>query len=1009
MSSPNSPFYSFQLGQGESASVVAQSLNSENVGFTILDDEGNVLASSSEDASNYTSGLNNFVAPYDGTFYVQMTGSPGVQFNLVVTRGADFNTQPANQNYPWQDITATELSGDNKLGGVLGYLAANGGDWYSVNANAGDNLSFTTTTPSGGPGLFGNTLDTELLLFDPNGNLVAVAAGNAPDGRNSIIDFTVPAGDAGAWSILVTSPDGTWGEYGLLATGATGALAPFYVTGTTPAAGVLIQPPTDIVVTFNDPIYGLSLTPGELEVNGVAATSVTLVNGTTVDWSVPASAFPTGVDLPNVVTIGADADGNQVTTVSGQTLTPYSYTFFTTNVAPAIVGSSIDGSVFTAPADVSEVVTFNQPMDTSFTTSSSFSLYGTYTNTYYAAASYSWDPTGTILTINYNNLPNDVYTLTLYASGFESQVGITLSSNYVANFAVAAGTAPFSGTFKGVNPSGSLIYTDSDSQVLVDPTDVDDLDVSLNAGETLTLTGVPNTSSLQLWLTVLDPNGNVVAYTDASAPGQDALIETAPVATTGTYTIVVYDVNGNTGQYTIQATLNAWVKTGTSNDTIATAQDLTGSSYGLDSTGGDRLAATGSLPSEVVSTGDVYVSSRYYGFYYGGPAAAIVRLNSAGTIVQVIPVPEDTEYSISGVELDPVNNMLYAAVTTSFNGYGGPGSGSVDGELLEFNPLTGALVNTITMPVDNSNYYWYYPYGFSIDSSGDFWISQPNSQNIIELDPSYSEIASYSTAGITPESASIGSDGNVYFTGLNGPDGTAIYQLVPSTGAINYFAFSPYANLTTTAPGGTGIWTGDTDYAGLLWSYSGEFEQQIGYYGVNQAQNDQAGNIWETDPAYYDVFKFNSSDQELSGTFVPLPIGLTVWGVDNPNPPAQDTQDYYSFSLNQGQTTTAVVDSLNGTAARSRSSTPMETSWPPASAEQPTSASRSRTSSPRPPARTTSRSRATPGLQYSVVVTRGADFTLQRAQLVLHGAKPHRHERGPGLPGAAHRLALRPR
>ena len=46
------------------------------------------------------------------------------------------------------------------------------------------------------------------------------------------------------------------------------------------------------------------------------------------------------------------------------------------------------------------------------------------------------------------------------------------------------------------------------------------------------------------------------------------------------------------------------------------------------------------------------------------------------------------------------------------------------------------------------------------------------------------------------------------------------------------------------------------------------------------------------------------------------PSGLTIWGVDNPNPPVQDTQDYYSFSLAQGQTATAVVDSLNGQAAQ---------------------------------------------------------------------------------------------
>ena len=155
------------------------------------------------------------------------------------------------------------------------------------------------------------------------------------------------------------------------------------VTGTTPSKGALLQPPTDIIVTFNDTVLGLSLTPGELEVNGVAATAVTLVNANTVDWTVPSSAYATGVDLPNTVTIGTDGGGNQVTDVSGQTLTPnpYNYMFFTTNVPPTVVKSSIDGKVFTpAPADVTEVVTFSQPMETSFTTSSSFDLVGNYRN-----------------------------------------------------------------------------------------------------------------------------------------------------------------------------------------------------------------------------------------------------------------------------------------------------------------------------------------------------------------------------------------------------------------------------------------------------------------------------------------------------------------------------------------------------------------------------------------------------------------------------------------------------
>ncbi len=131
---------------------------------------------------------------------------------------------------------------------------------------------------------------------------------------------------------------------------------------------------------------------------------------------------------------------------------------------------------------MTEVVTFSQPMDTSFTTSSSFSLYGNYNNIYYAAASFSWDPTGTILTINYDDLPNDTYTLTLYASGFENVVGIPLASNYVANFSVALGTASFTGQFTPVNPLGSLIYTATEDPVLVTPTDIDYLTVSPQRG-----------------------------------------------------------------------------------------------------------------------------------------------------------------------------------------------------------------------------------------------------------------------------------------------------------------------------------------------------------------------------------------------------------------------------------------------------------------------------------------------------------------------------------------------
>ena len=55
-------------------------------------------------------------------------------------------------------------------------------------------------------------------------------------------------------------------------------------------------------------------------------------------------------------------------------------------------------------------------MDTSNVTAASFDLHGNYLNTGYTPTSYSFDPTGTILTINYSSLPNDAYTLTLFST-----------------------------------------------------------------------------------------------------------------------------------------------------------------------------------------------------------------------------------------------------------------------------------------------------------------------------------------------------------------------------------------------------------------------------------------------------------------------------------------------------------------------------------------------------------------------------------------------------------------
>ncbi len=168
-------------------------------------------------------------------------------------------------------------------------------------------------------------------------------------------------------------------------------------------------------------------------------------------------------------------------------------------------------------------------------------------------------------------------------------------------------------------------------------------------------------------------------------------------------------------------------------------------------------------------------------------------------------------------------------------------------------------------------------------------------------------LATYSTDGILPYSPSVRADGQVYFTS-NTPN--ELFLLNPNTGNISDFAFQPSPNFTSIAGTG-GVWSADYYYGAQRFDDSGNLLQTVGYYGSTQAQNDPSGNIWVSDDYYQDAFLFNSQGQQLQAVFVPNAEGLAVWGVDNPNPPAQDTQDYYKFQLTAGQSATIVAKSLN--------------------------------------------------------------------------------------------------
>ena len=94
---------------------MVESLNGKAAQISIVDGNGNVLATGVSGATNVSQAIENFVAPATGTYYVEITGDQGLQYSVAVTRGADFTLQDHNSSSTAQNISGT--------GGVLGYLA----------------------------------------------------------------------------------------------------------------------------------------------------------------------------------------------------------------------------------------------------------------------------------------------------------------------------------------------------------------------------------------------------------------------------------------------------------------------------------------------------------------------------------------------------------------------------------------------------------------------------------------------------------------------------------------------------------------------------------------------------------------------------------------------------------------------------------------------------------------------------------------------------------------------
>ena len=369
-------------------------------------------------------------------------------------------------------------------------------------------------------------------------------------------------------------------------TGATGSLPPFMTINTSPADGQrLASKPATFTVHFNDFVLIPSVDSSDLLIDGVAASSVTVSDGKTVVFTLP--ALSEGL---HGVTINAGAIFN----AHGTPIQAFTSTFIIDVTGPRVVTSSLHEGNMAPAGSLTYTATFDEDMDTTVLDQSDFSLVGGWSGSY-AAGSFSWIDTHT-LQLRFSNLVDDMYTLTL-ASGsgrFQDLVGNALDGeahtpfslpsgdhspggNFIVHFAADISVGAFPTPLIAQAPMGSLIYEGSTNGAIGTDSDTDSFTISLDAGQTLTLAAVPS-STLQPVLTIVGPGGVNVGPITATAAGKQALLQTIAATAVGTYTVTVGSAGGSSGLYSLQLVLNAALEEeshdGASNNSFATAQSL---------------------------------------------------------------------------------------------------------------------------------------------------------------------------------------------------------------------------------------------------------------------------------------------------------------------------------------------------------------------------------------------------------------------------------------------------
>ncbi len=515
-------------------------------------------------------------------------------------------------------------------------------DNFLIEADANAVLTISTTTPGDEVGEFNNGLDPIVELYYADGAapevLIASDDNSASDGRNALLTYTVPSDAAGIYRVLIRGV-ASRGEYTLSVTGANPSHE-FSASAVSPVDGELLSAfPATFQVEFNQSLLLSSIDAGDLRVNGMPATSVTIIDGGSLEFGIASLGAGDGI---YTVTIAPGA----LTSVSGAPSVFFSSTFDADTTSPTVLASSLSAGDVVGPGNLSYQATFSESLATVGLGAEDVVLVDNATSGTYPVDAFAYDDASRTITVSFVGLPEGDYTLTLTSSAdaFRDRRGNLLDGgpsfplpsgdgsagdSFVVPFSIDVGTTLFPTPLGQLGPEGGLVFGGFATGVLAPSSDTDAYSIEVEAGQLITVSVLPLEAGLRPIVDLKGLGGTTLATGTALAAGQQAVVQVIPAPVTGNYTITVRSADATAGSYAVAVYLNSQLETeaitGTGNNSAANAESLDAATLLLDATAG-RVAVLGMSDNE----NDFYRFSLTV-----GQTSTIAALPLSGTIAQL--------------------------------------------------------------------------------------------------------------------------------------------------------------------------------------------------------------------------------------------------------------------------------------------------------------------------------------------------------------------------------------